>query len=405
MNSDPFREDVHALLFACKCFGLGEQELEHYRMKLHRIRSGNDISLEAEENVRRSLLQKVRAAIQTPVSHATFVTDEVTVRLVELFSRIRPLVRKGDTSDVHVWWLITKHVLMPTAHLIVRVRQHCGIGTEFAGDIPQTPAERERTRPDPEFLRGGCWYLPERDGRKVRKPVQRVLDCWLRVAGLRTDYRVSKEIGSASVRKKVNGWLSGEHHPTLGDLHKLVDEFAGKVVWLDTPDSWKARFTLACAVQRAWDEVDSMFRSVCPYPAVRLAKDFRELASKPVLHDTNGLLVLPDTYFATQLWQERLEREGRLQDIIAPAQRHRGATFSRRVSDKRIEQWKRQAEYDANPGNWFLDFVWREAIAAKRIKRRANPMNLQYEIKQFLFGIGVAELNQLLHANKKGAGG
>jgi hypothetical protein len=35
-------------------------------MKVHRIRSGHDISPEAEENVRGRLLQKVPAVIQTP---------------------------------------------------------------------------------------------------------------------------------------------------------------------------------------------------------------------------------------------------------------------------------------------------------------------------------------------------
>jgi hypothetical protein len=43
----------------------------------------------------------------------------------------------------------------------------------------------------------------------------------------------------------VNGWLKGENDPTLDNLHNLVDEFAAKVTWLDTADSWKARFTVA----------------------------------------------------------------------------------------------------------------------------------------------------------------
>lgn len=50
-------------------------------MKLNRARAGKSISSEKRERLRQNLFQSVREAIQTPVSHATFVTDELVTRL------------------------------------------------------------------------------------------------------------------------------------------------------------------------------------------------------------------------------------------------------------------------------------------------------------------------------------
>jgi hypothetical protein len=69
--------------FVCDCFGLGENQLDSYRLKLNCARSGSDIAPEERERIRQSLFQNVRKAIQTPVSHATGVTDELATRLLE----------------------------------------------------------------------------------------------------------------------------------------------------------------------------------------------------------------------------------------------------------------------------------------------------------------------------------
>lgn len=377
-------DEVQALFVACDCFALGEQRLKEYRMKLNRARAGKSISSAKRERLRQNLFQSVREAIQTPVSHATFVTDELVTRLLELYAKVGPRLESHLTSNLDMMWLLAEHVLVPTAHLVVRQRCHLGLGTEFLGE--------------------SCWYLPEPDGRQVRKPVPRVLECWLRVAGLRTDYRVSKEIGTDAVRRKVNRWLEGTNLPTLGELHSLVDSFSAKVSWLDEPDSWKARFTLACAAQRAWDKVDDVFKRLCPTPSVKLAQKFRDLASRPILHDDQGLLVLTDTFFAACLVQARLQKDGSFEKIIAPARKERRATFGPDVTDAQIEQWKQQAERDAKPGNWFLGFLRDKAIAAGRLRSNDDSMRTQFVLKEFLFDLGIEELNQLLHRENGSAG-
>lgn len=377
-------DDVQALFVVCDCFGLGEHQLDSYRMKLNRARSGSNISPEERERIRQGLFQNVRKAIQTPVSHATFVTDELATRLLELYAKVRLRLQTHSASNLKVLWLVAERVLVPTAHLIVRRRQHLGLGTEFAG--------------------ANCWYLPQVDGRQVRKPVQRVLDCWLRVAGLRTDYRVSKEIGTEAVRRKVNRWLEGKNQPTLQEFYQLVDEFSGKVKWLDEPNSWKARFTLACAAQRAWDKVDCFFKPVCPAPARQLARMFCDLAGKPVLNDEQGLLTLPDTFFASCLLQSRLEQEGKLEEIIAPARQNRSASFGLEVPDEEIEQWRRQTEWEASPGNWFLDFIRKQPDDIRNAKRGDHPTETPLALKEHLFNLGIEELNRLVREQNKKAG-
>ncbi|MGH7976789.1 MAG: hypothetical protein ACREDS_00280 [Limisphaerales bacterium] len=372
-------DDVRALFFVCDCFGLGEHQLDSYRMKLNRARSGSDISPEERERIRQSLFLNVRKAIQTPVSRATFVTDNLAIRLLELYAKVRPHLLNPPASNLNVLWLVAERVLVPTAYLIIRRKQHLGLGTEFLGV--------------------NCWYLPQMAGQKVRKPVQRVLDCWLRVAGLRTDYRVSKEIGTETVRRKVNRWLEGKNQPTLLELYQLIDEFSGKVKWLDEPDSWKARFTLACAAQRAWDKVDSFFKPVCPAPARQLTRTFCDLAGKPVLNDERGLLTLPDTFFASCLLQSCLKQEGKLEEILAPARQNRNASFGVEDPDEKIEKWRRQAEWEANPGNWFLEFIQKQATAKGHFKRGGHTA-----LKEHLFNLGIEELNRLVREQNKRAG-
>ncbi len=376
-------DEVQALFFVCDCFALGEQELSEYRMKLSRARVDKSISKAARERIRIQLFHRLRRAIQTPVSHATFVTDELVARLLEVYAKVHPRLRNRFFS-LDAIWVLAEHVLVPTAHLIIRKKHRCGLGTEFLGQ--------------------NCWYLPERAGTKIRKPVQRVLDCWLRVAGLRTDYRVSKEIGNEAVRRKVNRWLEGENQPTLDELYGLVDEFSAKVSWLDEPASWKARFTLACAAQRAWNEVDDTFQSVCRFPSLKLADKFRALASQPILQDDRELLVLADTFFAVSLLQNSLQKKGRLDEIIAPSRKERRASFGPEIPDVEIDLWKLQAESDSKPGNWFLRYVRDEAIRKGGFTHDDNPMEAE-AVRDYIFELGIEELNRLLNQTKGNAGG
>ena len=81
-------DEIRALLFVCDCFGIGEKQLNIHRVKLSRARSGNDISPAEPERTRQGLFQTVRGTIQTPVSRATFVTDELATRLLELYTKV-----------------------------------------------------------------------------------------------------------------------------------------------------------------------------------------------------------------------------------------------------------------------------------------------------------------------------
>jgi len=180
------------------------------------------------------------------------------------------------------------------------------------------------------------------------------------------------------------------------DLETNAAEFPIIVV---TESTRQARFTLACAAQEAWDEIDTNFKPVCPAPSLQLARTFCDLAGRTVLHDVQGLLVLPGTFFATCLLQSRLEQEGRFEEIIAPAWRKRSAAFGIEVPDQELEQWRRQAEWEANPGNWFLEHIRKQEMSRGPFKRDDHPA-----LKDFLFNLGIEELNRLVRVQHRKTG-
>lgn len=114
--------------------------------------------------------------------------------------------------------------------------------------------------------------------------------------------------------------------------------------------------------------------------------------------------MLTDTFFAVCLVQARLQKDGSLEKIIAPARKQRHATFGPDVTDAQIEKWKQEAERDAKPGNWFLGFLRDKAIAAGRLRSSDDAMRTQLVLKEFLFDLGIEELNQLLHRENGTAG-
>jgi hypothetical protein len=99
------------------------------------------------------------------------------------------------------------------------------------------------------------------------------------------------------------------------------------------------------------------------------------------------------------LLQSRLEQEGKLEEIIAPARQNRNASFGMEVPDEEIEQWRRQTEWEGNPGNWFLEFIRKQAIETGHFKRGNHP-----DLKEYLFTLGIGELNRLVREQNKKAG-
>ncbi|MDD5141699.1 MAG: hypothetical protein PHY43_15730 [Verrucomicrobiales bacterium] len=370
-------DNVQALFFACDCFNLGEKELGSRRMKLNRARSGKNISTDERERIRQRLYVSVRTAAQTPIARCTFVTDDIVTSLIETYERLLPHLKTQGVPSADAMWVLAKHVFVPTAYLIVFKKHDLGLGTEFHGDK--------------------CWYVPKTEGRRVIKPIQQVLDCWLRVAGFRTAYGVSKKIDSESLRHKIDNWLSGKVTPSKTDLHSLVAKFADEVSWLDDVDAWKARFTLACAAQNMWNKADEYFT---PTQSEKLAQAFRDLV-KTIRFDDEGVLGETRIFFAARLMQRRLQQDKNWEKVFAAASKSMGKTFPVDASDEEIDEHRNQIFWQMNPGNHFLASIKEMAITDGFLSRTKSSTENRMALEKYIFDFGWRELNLIFNSKLK----
>ena len=278
-------------------------------------------------------------------------------------------------------WVLAEHVFASTVALMVKQQRRFGLGTEFDG-----PA---------------CWYLPDKNDELTESPIQRVLDRWLRVAGFRTAYGVSKEMKSVPLRRKADRWRKGDVVPALPSLWHLVGKYAAQISWLDSAEAWKARFTLACAAQNAFDQADDYFKFINENPAEKLAEICRANMKQEFLEDDDGILIQNNIFFSVRLIERRLRAEGKFDDLFAkmpPASLK--MTWGPEVSDDAINKWRQRCEWESKRGNWFAHYLRNEAQKAGRIGK-APSLDDSYQLKEFIFNLGVLELNRLISEHRK----
>lgn len=371
--------EVQARWCVCQHFGVGEKDLEGInRMKLARARAGENIeNLDALKN---SLLNAMRKAALTPVAGPVFVTQEVPTQLLFLYEKLRPLLKTDGVTVEDSMWVLAEHVVVPTVALVVVQNRRHGLGTEFDG--------------------AGCWYLPEQTGETTQSPIQRVLDRWLRVAGFRTAYGVSKDMKSEPLRRKVDRWRKGESIPTLQSLWHLAGKYSNEVSWLDSSEAWKARFTLACSAQKAFTLAEDYFRGFSG-SAAKLGRVFRTSITQEFFEDDGEILLLKDIFWAVRLVERRLRAESKFDSIFSkmpPAEYQK--TFGRNVSDEDIERWQRRREFLGKRGNWLVGFFQKAARKAGRLGHD-QTFDDSYLLKEFIFELGIKELNRLLAGQRK----
>ena len=157
-------------------------------------------------------------------------------------------------------------------------------------------------------------------------------------------------------------WLRSDPVPTLNQLHRLVDHFAGEVVWLDNPVDWKARFTLACAMQELGDAMDEYFVDVCEGSSLEMSRRMRAMVEERIMAcDEGGALGREHTFFAARLLQMRLQAEGRWHGEVVPRVPSGTKKFGEDATDEEIEDYRRSLFWGMNQGNWLLEWVKKEA--------------------------------------------
>jgi len=274
-------------------------------------------------------------------------------------------------------WVLVEEVFVPTLFVELALNWQRGLGTEFQLET--------------------CWYLPVADRGERLKPVARVLKCWFRAAGFRGTHDFSKQIDD-SFRKKVDGWLKGESPRYLCELHELVDKFADDVRWLDGPDSWKARFTVARAMQKLCDAMDGFFGADRPDYSLKIAEMLRGIQKDGVPVDDGRILADRFSFFAARLLKRRLEREGRWEpEVMALVTRSASRTFLEEATDEEIEQYRREIEWSSNAGNWFLRLIEREAGSGAAGDGATGGVG---SLQERLMDIAIEELNRILDGKR-----
>ena len=403
-NSLP--DEVQALFFVCDCFGLGlesfkdrrkdKPRLRLSRETLRRARINEHISPKARERLRWRMFQRLRGRAVFPVVGITSaVADELVTLPLEIYGKLRPQLQANGTDLVRAIWVLAEHFFLPTAYQIVHRRHRWGLGSELRA--------------------GNCWYLPEQVKGELHKPIRRVLDRWLRVAGFKTAYGVTKHLvpkksGNAcmddarwkSWKRSMERWLAGNPVGELKRLHSAVGVFANNVAWLDHPKAWTARITLAFALQNLWDEADKFFACIRSRPALELARAYRRLALHIHYDDDGHLLTDPRLFFAVRLIVTRLDQEGVLGKMKERARQASPPPPGQNASQSEFDAWRASCERERNLGNWIVAYLQTQATEAGWIKPTDHPLDSGTSLRDYITAMGVAEINALIQGQKAG---
>jgi len=411
-----------ALRFVCGCFGIGEKELaetlerirritknpnEHFPKKLSRellarAENGKGRWQEALSTIHReALYDRMRRENGDPLfSFTGKFSQETTFTLLTLYERLLPKLNCSDVPLAQTIWLLVENVFAPTVFIKMIEEWRLGLGTEWLGE--------------------SCWYLPAKSDGGIQKPVSRVLDCWLRVSGFRTAYGVSQSLTRGKPdksvldeqtekrwktwKKSVERWRNGKSVQSVQKLHRLVETFAKNVAWLDEPDGWKARFTLAFAMQNLCDAMDATFESISKQPSLALADLLRCIGDERIVCDDGRRLAAPHIFFAARLIQCQMRANGEWDKMVGQIPKSAGRAFPPEASDDEIARYKDEIHRQMNPGNWLLDHLEEKAITAGRLKADGTSSGGCFALDSCVFDLGVGELNKLLDSKRKEAG-
>ena len=209
-----------------------------------------------------------------------------------------------------------------------------------------------------------------------------------------------------SLKKRFDRWRSGEDLPTLFDLHNFVDQAATEVDWLDNPQEWKARFTLAHAMQNACDEMDELFKDIYVYvdSSLKLTKMIKQVSEEGIVCDDEKVLADPYRFFAARLWQLKVKQDGNWEKLVAGTPESKPGSFPKFSSVEEDERYRKKMLREMNPGNRFLQAIMKMSTSDGCL--RSNDFSAQnfIALDKYLFELGVHELNRIIKKMRKGAG-
>lgn len=379
-SQSELKDEITVLTCAVAALGIGQKRLVNVsRMALNRATRGKTRQLTSLHRTRQALLDLVlryfRANALAGSGGANAFADAMLMFTLRLYPQVRnELIGARPLTALDVRLLI-EEVLVPTAFAIMSTSRLNGVGFEVRGL-------------GDEFRGPKSWYLPEGD-----RPLNTILDRWLRVAGFRTPCGFSRD--SANLKKQVSRWLQGKTRPSIEDLDGLVDRYRDRVEWLDDANGWKARFRLARALQSLWVSAEEYFASHHDSPPTSVRKLFAKINGEEILRDADGLLGDPEIFFAVRLVQLKLKREGKFEKAVMPPQASYRRAFSPAASCAEIEQYQIRIARRLNIGNRLVRYLARRGhIRLGSVLARPSLQATQ-RIKEYIFSLGLDELRRM----------
>jgi hypothetical protein len=388
--------------FLCKCFEVELTDFEE-RLKIVRdretepdryfpMRISREMLCEAEEgrgDWRDGLTVIAREALYARMNwrndkvlsgFAGHLAERLVSATLRIYQEVGPKLDTAGLSRQTVLWVLVEEIFLPTVYIELALNRQRGIGNEFHGDT---------------------WYLPVKDRFTVVGPVQRVIDYWLRAAEFRNGYDVGKALNapdSEAIEKRVNRWKQGKAVPRIVELHHLVERFRDKVPWSGTAEEWMSRFTLACAVQKLCETMDTYFAPVASDASLGIARRLQNTHELGPAVDDDLALGDPYLFFAAWLLQRRLVKEGRWETEVAARVRE---AFQKKcpenATDEEMEEFR--AGHGTNAGNWFLELIERGIVSGELLGAQGKP---GASFCECMWAVGVQELNAVLDSKRAG---
>jgi|GEM_PF-2707040 len=386
---------IEALWYVCRLLGVSEKDLGSVnRQTIFRATHDQPISAVKRDTLHRAMesaiFEKLRRHGVAPPGIATAVLDEIVVYCLGQYELLSPHLHAGNDATEHTYWVLLREVWAPTIHQVFRHRSGVGLGNEFR--LP------------------GNWYIPQCIDGKFTSPVSKLLDRWLRTTGLRTAYGLTKsaikflteEEAKAweAEKKKLGRWLTGKNTPTLPDLYAIIKGHSDQAEWLDSADSWRARFFLAHALTKACNDADAALGRKFRKPLDEIGKVLSELEKEPIYQDRGNILSDPQTFFAVRLWIKHLKASGEFASIVEGLPDRLLLSFPPEISEEEIERARQKAEWQINPVNHIAAHLYDVAGCDPDT---VDEFKDAEQIRHYLMGFASNELRRLLGIEMKTA--
>lgn len=389
-------EPLAAYSFVCKCFGLTHIQAgkisdptSKLRQRLHRRFNRGKMPKrrgKAQAYLDEKLYGGFRGHKPEEFGRAYKVADDAVHTGLAIYDGLQRKLTTTGRDQAQAMWILAEHVLAPTLVIIFGQQWRTGLGREYQGEH--------------------SWYLPLPKDGVIHQPFTRVFNYWTRIMGHDSPNRLAtaliarstdfKTIGRDTLRKRLERWSKGDETPScLADLYGVIDVMKEEVQWLSDRREWKARFLLAMAMQKLFEEAENYFKELHKTPSLQLREWIIKAWNEPIYQDYSHILAQPTTHFAVRMLVNELKKSAAWEGLIKPFSRTGG--FDPDIPDEEIEHWRivtGKAAKGASIGNQLANHIRYKAQEAGRVNINDTSAKAYIELQDFIFELGVDQIQR-----------